>query len=360
MGKNKRKYLHICTYTFFNEPFIDFINKNFDSEEHLFLILTNTEKISPAKNVKKISKKISDLFFLIRESYKSEKIFLHGLVHREIVALLFLQPWLLRKCYWILLGEDLYLYETRKGFRSELYEMIRRPVIKNMKGIIAGFKEDYDLARKWYGARGEFYHSFLYPNFIYKDLIFSEERQKSGDIRIQIGHSADPRNNHFEMFDRLEGEKRADIEVMCPLVYGYNDYRGKVIARGKDIFGDRFKYQTDRLSINDYSNLLSNTDVAIFAHKGNLAGGNMIILLGMGKKVYARSDTSSWSFFKGIGLRLYDLETEFDGIIEKIPDDILSRNKKIIKEHYTENNLIDHWQAIFADKNQSRRKHGKQ
>ncbi len=348
MGKSRTKHLHICTYTLFNEPFIDFINKNFDSEEHLFLILTNTEKIPSVKNVRRVSKKISDLFSLVKESYKCEKIFLHGLIHREIVSMFFFQPWLLKKCHWILFGEDLYCYEEKKGLPLKLFESVRRFVIKNIGGIIAGYRGDYELARKWYGAKGKFYHSFLYPNFIHKKIIRPEVNQEKKVLRIQIGHSADPRNKHLEVFGLLEKYKD-NIEITCPLVYGYDDYREEVMRRGVEIFGQKFKPMTELVSVDEYSRFLSSIDVAIFPHKGNLAGGNMIILIGLGKKVYARSDTTSWAFYKELGLKLYDIEKEMGGILDDLPSDIQSRNKEIIRNHFTEEKLIKDWETIFQN-----------
>ncbi|MDD5638994.1 MAG: TDP-N-acetylfucosamine:lipid II N-acetylfucosaminyltransferase, partial [Candidatus Pacebacteria bacterium] len=202
MGKNNKvKYLHIFPDVLFFEPYVDFINKNFNSEDHLFLILTNREKINLRENAKKISKNFKDLSILIRTLYKSEKVILHGLINYQLILILFFQPWLLRKCYWVIFGGDLYFYKFRKkNLKSDIYEITRRFVIKNMNGIISLIKEEYELAQKWYGAKGKYYYSFLYPNGIYKEANLLKVKKSDKKIYIQIGHSADPALNHLKVF----------------------------------------------------------------------------------------------------------------------------------------------------------------
>ena len=350
MKKNKIKFLHIFTYTLFIDPYIDFINKNFNSRDHFFLILTKKEKFKPRQNAKKISRDIRELFFLIRNLYKCEKFFLHGLVHYEIVLIFFVQPWLLKKCYWVLLGEDLYWHKLKnKGLLRKIYDEIRRFIIKRIKGIIASFKGDYDLAQKWYNVQGKYHHSFLYPNFIYKKIKSVALTGNVDSLRIQVGHSADCRDNHFLIFDLLKKHKDKNIEIVCPLVYGDKNYRKKITEQGIKIFGAKFESLNRLLSVDEYSEFLAKTDIAIFGHKGNFAGGNIIILLGLGKKVYTRNDTTSYAFFKSLGLKIYNFDDELKDIFEVIPEKDSSENINIIKSYYTEENLKKQWNSIISD-----------
>jgi RNAse (barnase) inhibitor barstar len=350
MEKNKVKYLHIFTYTLFIEPYVNFINKNFDSKEHLFLILTNTGKVNLRENVKKVSRNFKSLLLLIREIYKCEKIFLHGLVHYEIVLIFFLQPWLLRKCNWVVFGVDLYQYKFRKkSFKSNLYEVARRLVIKNTSGIVAFIKGDYKLAQKWYGVKGKHYYSFLYPNVIYKELDLPKVRRDNEKIYIQVGNAADPALNHLEVFNQLEKHKDKAIEIICPLAYGDEDYRNKVIKEGTKIFGNKFNPIIELVSFEKYSELLAKVDIAIFNFKGQQAGYNILILIGLGKKVYIRNDVTFWQLCSDFGLKVYSYN-DLDRLFEKIPNDIKLNNIDIIKNHFTEKKLKEDWEKIFQNK----------
>ena len=352
MKKNKVKYLHIFTYVLFIEPYVNFINKNFDSKEHLFLILTNTGEVNLRENVKKISKNLKDLLLLIREIYKCEKIFLHGLVHYEIVLILFTQPWLLRKCNWVIFGVDLYQHKFRKkSFKSDLYEIARKFVIKNMGGLISHIKGDYKLAQKWYGAKGKYYYSFLYPNnILYKELNLSKTKEDNKKIYIQVGNSADPALNHLEVFKKLEKYKDKTIEIICPLAYGYDDYRNKVIKEGTKVFGNKFNPIVELLSFEKYSELLAKNDIAIFSYEGQQAIGNILTLLGLGKKVYIRDDITSWELCSDLGLKVYSYNKDFNGLFKEMPDDVKLKNIDNIRKHFTEKKLKEDWQKIFQNK----------
>lgn len=351
MKKDKVKYLHIFTYVLFIEPYVNFINKNFDSKEHLFLILTNTGKVNLRENVKKISKNFKSLLSLIREIYRCEKIFLHGLVHYEIVLIFFLQPWLLRKCNWVVLGVDLYQYKFRKkSLKSNSYEVARRFVIKNMNGLIAFVKGDYELAQKRYGAKGKYYYSFLYPNLIYEELDLSKVKKDNEKTYIQVGNSADPALNHLEVFSKLEKYKDKAIEIICPLAYGNEGYRDKVIEQGTKIFGNKFNPIVELVSFEKYSELLTKIDIAIFSYEGQQALGNILILLGLGKKVYIRDDITSWGLCNDFGLKVFSYNKGFDRLFEKISEDVRLRNIDIIKKHFTEKKLKEDWGKIFQNK----------
>jgi hypothetical protein len=351
MAKNRVKYLHIFTYTLFIDSYIDFINKNFDSKDHLFLILTDVGNVNDKKNVKKISKNFSSLLILIKEMYKCKKIFLHGLIHYQLLLILFFQPWLLKKCNWVVLGIDLYLYKLRKkSLISDLYEIVRRFIIKNLYGIVAFIKEDYELAKKWYKTKAKHYYSFLYPNPIYREINLPKINNKNNKyIYIQVGNAADPALNHLEVFQKLEKYKNKNIKIVCPLAYGYNNYRNKIIQKGVETFGNKFYSITKLLSFGEYSELLATVDIAIFNFQGQQAGYNILTLIGLGKKVYINNNTTFWKLCSNFGLKVYNYNN-LNGLLQKIPNEIKFKNIDIIKNYFTEKKLKDDWHKIFQDK----------
>jgi dTDP-N-acetylfucosamine:lipid II N-acetylfucosaminyltransferase len=345
------KYLHLFANEKFTEPYIEFINKNFDSDDHLFMVIGKgiNAKITPRKNVKKVSKDFKSLLLLLIVMLKCKNIYLHGLFIRKVVLLLFMQPWLLKKCNWIVWGGDLYHYEHRKkSLKSNLYEMCRRFVIKNMGALITHIKGDYELGQKWYGAKGKHFYSFMYPSNLFREYDLSKVKKKNTKKYIQVGNSADPTNNHLEVFNKLKKFKSTEIEIICPLSYGNVNYRDKIIEEGTEIFGENFKPVVDFLPFNQYLELLAKIDVAIFNHKRQQAIGNITTLLGLGKKVFIRDDITTWSFCTSHELKVYSINEDIDGLLDEIPVKEKRNNINKVKNHFSESKLISDWNKIFS------------
>lgn len=97
----------------------------------------------------------------------------------------------------------------------------------------------------------------------------------------------------------------------------------------------------------DYLNLLSKVDVAIFNHKRQQGMGNTITLLGMGKKVYIRSDITTWNFCEEHGLKVFDTTLGILDLFQEMPKADFIKNINTIKENFNENKLKYDWETIF-------------
>lgn len=343
------RFLHLIPNEKFTEPYIEFVNNNFEVSDHLFLILGKGigAEITLRNNVKTINKDFKSLVLLVQNMYKSKKIYLHGLFYPSIVLMLFLQPWLLKKNYWIIWGGDLYGYNReKKKIKSKLYESVRKVVIKNLGGVITHIKGDYELAQKWYGAKGNYYYSFMYPSNLFKDYPLTKMEKEKNKYYIQIGNSADPSNNHIEIFDKLRAYKNENIEIICPLSYGNLQYRNEVIKKGNEIFGDKFNPIMDFLPLEEYLLQLSKIDIAIFNHKRQQAIGNITSLLGFGKKVYIRDDITTWNFCADHELTVFNTNNQFKDLFEMDTSAQL-KNIRNIKKYFSEEKLKEQWARIF-------------
>lgn len=348
------KHLHLFknTNAKFSDPYIEFINKNFNPQEHLFLIIgkrTESQSIQH-DNVKILSKILFGIILLNKYMYKSEKIFLHGLFIPSIVTLLFMQPWLLKKCHWVVWGGDLYHFEVRKrSFKSNLYELIRKYVIKNMGALITHVKGDYNLAKSWYGVKGRYLYSFMYPSNLYHDIELSRVLKDSKKKYILVGNSASPTNYHIDVFHQLEEYKNEEIEIICPLSYGDVEYRKKVIKEGTRIFGDKFVAIIDFIPFEQYLELIAKVDIGVFNHKRQQAIGNITNLLGLGKKVYIREDITTWEFAKRHELSVFSINTLRSTLFISASDIQLANNISKVKTFFSEVKLKEDLTAIFND-----------
>ena len=240
-------------------------------------------------------------------------------------------------------GGDLYSYITsKKSIRNAFGRYRKKKVISKIGHLITYIKGDYELAQKWYGAKGKYHECFMYPSNLYKEY-HVQEKQHTG-TNILVGNSADPSNNHLEVLDKLEAYKDQDITIYVPLSYGNQDYAKQVIAEGKKRFGDRFQPLTEFMPFEKYLKLLGVIDIAIFNHKRQQAMGNTITLLGLGKKVYMRSDATQWVFFQNRGIKVFDIE-EFE-ITEQMKHDKVHNQAKV-REHFSVKNYTNQLQELF-------------
>lgn len=342
-----QKILHLGPCDKFIPPFIGFIKDNFDFNDHLFL-LTNSmseNEIVNHSNVKLSGKsklsKVKHYTLVIKKMNQADKIILHSLFDIRIIQILFFSPWLLKKCYWVMWGADLYTYQLSERNKSWYKkELFRRPVIKNIGHLVTYIKGDVDLARKWYGAKGEYHECLMYLSNIYKTLDVPDTQ--SDTINIQIGNSADPSNNHIEILDKMLPFKDKNIRIYAPLSYGDKAHAKQVISIGKELFGDKFIALTDFMPFEQYLKFLGSIDIAIFNHKRQQAMGNTITLLGLGKTVFIRSDTTQWRFFKDKNIKVYD-SIKLESLDKKEHlDNILK-----VKDYFSGETLIKQYSEIF-------------
>ncbi|WP_170169109.1 TDP-N-acetylfucosamine:lipid II N-acetylfucosaminyltransferase [Mesobacillus subterraneus] len=347
------KYLHLFSRDEnckFSTSYYYFIKNNFCLFDHNFVVINKNESIGSEKNIQVLSLKFHSIFRLIKKMYMAKRIYLHGLDFYMILLLLF-QPWFLKKTNWIIWGGDLYFHILKKrSIRNTIYDFTRKLIIKNVGGMITQVKGDYELAREWYQAKGKYYYCFLYPSNLYKDIDLSKITKEKDKLYIQVGNSACTTNEHIEVFEKLAKFKNSNIIIICPLSYsGEKDYIDKVILKGLDIFGkERFFPIVNFIPFQDYVNLLGKIDVAIFNHRRQRALGNITTLLGLGKKVYIRTDITTWDFCENHGLVVYSANKEFNDIFDPISIKDKESNKRIMKEAFSMDKLASDWGKIFS------------
>tara|TARA_B100000795_G_C22733774_1_gene412482 strand:- start:165 stop:1175 length:1011 start_codon:yes stop_codon:yes gene_type:complete len=334
----RNKILHVMMAEKFMSPFIDVINNNFNREEHKMLVI-NISNIECPLDLKKqdgviwITKK----YELLKLSYllnNSNKIILHGLFLNSLIISLFFQPWLMKKCCWVMWGGDFYLPEKQRWFKKR--------VIKKIRNFVTYLKGDFELVKKWYGAEGECHECFMYPSNLYKE--FSIIPKKDSATHIQLGNSADLSNDHIEILEKLRDYKDKNIKIYAPLSYGDQGHVEAVILKGKEIFGDKFIALTDFMPFEGYLDFLGTIDIAIFAHRRQQAMGNIITLLGLGKKIYIRNDISTWNFFKDINVKVFDYN---DLDLSLIDNTVKLGNKNRIKTYFSETNYLNQLKICF-------------
>lgn len=332
------KILHIMHMQKFLPPFIDFVNDKFDEKNHTFFFLDKEKKyehgLTPNYKVHWLEN-VNQNIELIKQMYKADKIILHSIWKKKIIMLLFFQPWLLKKCYHVMWGGDFNSKRAR-------YDIFKRFILRHMGYFTTYIRGDYEYVQKYFNAKGKYVECLMYKSNLFQNIDISEKT--SNIINIQVGNSAVARNNHLEVFEKLKKYKDKDIKIFVPLGYGSKENAQKIIQKGYEIFGDNFIPLESFMQFNDYVKFLSQIDIAIFANERQQAMGNIISLLGFGKKVYMRKDITPWKLFKDIDVKVFDVENIK---IDLIDEQTKKENQKKIKKYFSQEILKQQLKTLF-------------
>ena len=341
--------LHVAALDKFIPPFIDFLSKHFDLTQHRFWLKGDRDRYQyqDTPNIYQLKSGLLGTLIgyqrLVVDLHKAKKIIIHGLFDPRILLILSGMPWLLQKCYWIIWGGDLYARKNKeKDWRWVLKEILRKIVIKKMGHLVTYIEGDVKLARDWYGATGKYHECLVYTSNLYSDLSTTTSVRET--TNIQVGNSADPSNNHIEALEKLLPYKDFDIKIYVPLSYGDQKHASTVIKKGSDWFGEKFIPLTEFMPFNEYLKILGDIDIAIFNHKRQQAMGNTITLLGLGKKVFLRSDVTPWEMFKEKKIFVYDIDRIN---ISKIDYKISKKNQESIRNNFSTGKLEAQLKNIF-------------
>ena len=349
----KWKYLHLGAANNFTATHLELVESHFIPSEHRFYLFDSiaTENFTEKENVTVFKPcGFSALHYLAIVAYaiRSKKIILHGLTDIYVIAILRIFPSLLKKCYWIIWGADLYYFaHSGSPWKQVVTANLRRYVIKRIGQLVTYISGDVEFARREYGAQGAHLECLMYISNVADHQSFSTppaQNQHQAAMTILVGNSADPSNNHREAFGKLLPFKNFNIEIYAPLSYGDKTYAREIAQLGRDWFGEKFHPVTTLLTLDEYLNLLRRVDLAVFNHKRQQAMGNTISLLGLGKTVYIRSDVSQWRLFKSKGIMVLNID-DFD--LSTLAKEDKDRNVSLIKSNFNYQSLVDQYKNIY-------------
>jgi len=328
--------LHIMTLDKFLPPFINFINRHFNITEHKFIFINDEEYkygLNENHNVEFLNSD-DELLQVRKYMHKAKKIILHGLWRPRVETILLKNERLLQKSYWVMWGGDFYFPQKQSSEKKEL--------IQKLPYLVTGTSGEVDYVREHYGAKGKHIEAFVYLSNLYKTV--NSSIKKDANIRILIGNSANPTNNHLQALEKLLSYKDEDIEIFVPLSYGDFKYGMQIMKYGYENFGKKFKPMVDFVVEEEYYTFLSTIDVGIFNHNRQQGMGNIITLLGLGKKVYMRSDVTTWKMFEKNKIKLFDVNTINADLLEELTQ---IENIPKVREYFSIQNFKKQLDYLF-------------
>lgn len=351
-------YLHLfASETAISDTLLRLLEQNIDLHEHYFVF--GLGKSHPIKRkyegqlIDRIFqlKDIRNFFKIIRLIKKAKWIYFHFLAYDPTLFYWFLNRKRLNSSTWIIWGADVYAFQkSNNSFRTKFYEHFRRKIIPDFPEVASLVKEDYEVVKRVYNTNQQ-YLPIIYPAPVNSDLMNSiPVKVPQNTYKILIGNSADPSNKHLEILYLLEKFSTENIKIYCPLSYGGTiEYIDKVIFEGTQIFGEKFTVVKEMMDPAKYADFLSEMDIVVMNHDRQQGLGNIMASLFLGKKVYLKSDTTSFHFLTQNGCKVESVNdlknAKFSDLINFT--NVLSINRSIMQEMLSEEYAMNLWKELF-------------
>jgi dTDP-N-acetylfucosamine:lipid II N-acetylfucosaminyltransferase len=341
----RTRILHIGEADKFTLPLWALIAKHIGVEGHALLYRkSQTAGPHPAGFV--TGNPLSWLRQFVAMGNQADRIIIHGLFDPRVFVALFLQPWLLPRCYWVIWGGDLYATATEANtLKLRLREIFKRAIIKRIGYLVTYIDGDVTLARTLYKATGQKVECLMYPSNVVDPQSLPAPIATAVKT-ILVGNSGDYTNHHAEILEKLRERDDGQFQILCPLSYGDAEYAQQVATLGAAMFGDRFKPILRFMPSDEYLQLLASVDLAVFAHRRQQAMGVTITLLGMGKKVFIRSDVPQWETLRALGLSV----GRYDALDLAVMDEQAAAfNRRQVADYFSVPRLVGQLRALFGD-----------
>lgn len=349
------KIIHIFLVEKFTDGFVEFVNQNFELEQHDFLIYgKNYLKLNCLKEKNVMYRRDLALFLSKQENIEKllayDKIIIHGLFDASIIDKWFLNFRLLKKTYLYLWGGDFYPEDVGKYDYSKIK---RSFIIRHAAAVINILPIENQIVKKLYHVKGKQYYATYYNE---KEMTYyynwnADDNTDQNVVKIQIGNSATETNHHKEVLNLLYKFRNEDILIYAPLSYGEVNYAKEIEQYGKSLFKEKFIALNDFMGKKQYYDFMSNMDIAIFDISRQQALGNIYAHLIYRNILYLRKKSVGTLYFKkNLGCTIRSVEE-----IEKLDFNQFCYQKKSVREtnakkmlnRLKKEQVISEWQRIF-------------
>ncbi|HHG3185172.1 TPA: TDP-N-acetylfucosamine:lipid II N-acetylfucosaminyltransferase [Vibrio parahaemolyticus] len=352
-----KNILHVGVADKFIPAFIEFNEQECRSEKldhhYFFYHGCALEKVREIPGVrytnKGILKHIWGYFRIIPSLAKADKIIMHGMFDLGLVVLMLVLPVDYQKVTWAIWGGDLYdLFKTDKSRFRKMCDWIKRLLIKRIGFVTTTIPGDYQLLKEHMKLKAKYVENIMYPSHFFREYVNDKKIDAVCDKKtvVQIGNSCDPRNNHIDAIERIPTTLTKPILLTLPMSYGNMDYRAHVFSYLEKKTKITFNILKQYLTFEEYNAYLSTVDVAIFNHDRQQAVGNIIALISLGKKVYIRSDVTTYTYLMKNNIIVFDA---YDLSDVSVPLTELERNNNIsnVRKLFNKECLKESWFNVY-------------
>jgi dTDP-N-acetylfucosamine:lipid II N-acetylfucosaminyltransferase len=372
---NKILNLHLTNDDKFINPFIKRFEDNCEGDNYYIVDVANENKlkyirISESSKIICYSFKEDLVFRYISGKFNDSQevnVFIHFLDYKKAKIIHILKEKFEFKTYWIFYGADLYnrlykkgryeLYDIQKNFvlsyiwrygrrlfyylRHSSEERIIRKFIQNLDFFCFWNPYDFQLLKKNYTTQARF-KNFMYDSFDVTNL--NEFHSPLSDVTCLINHSSSSSGNHLTVLKKIKNFKDDDSfihKLIIPLNYGLVGVRELVKEYCEHNFTNSFVPLLEFIPKSTYFKILNTVNVAIFGHRRQEAGGNIIYLLAAGTKVFLREDNSLLQYFRDNEIVIFSFENDLNcnRDLSPLPLSTQQRNRDIIINKFSNSSV---------------------
>lgn len=333
---------------------MNFLNRYLDSCDIDFWFcgpFCDENKLTDVVNARIIETFFGDLHNLKTLLQEASKVVVVGFFNVQLAFLLLLFPLIRKKTTVALHGGEFYGQRGKTSFKRKCFYRLRRIVLRDIEACCTFTADDYNEAQKFYKLPIKHYLVELPWHF---DISFDQMKalKPMNPYVIMVGHSALKEDHTLETLSQLAKYCNNQVEIIAPLSYGEEQYRQEVIVLGKKLFGKKFHPILKWIEPKEYQRLLQSVTVFVIGSDRQAGTFNMNLLLRLGCKVYARKDTSMWSFFAGeCKCEMYDIfsisGTEFDDFVS-FNYEQKAHNYRMLKNRLNETSCLNSWKKVLG------------
>lgn len=243
--------------------------------------------------------------------------------------------------------------EFKKRIREQYNEKLK--TIGRIDYLVTGAdnNSEVELIKKLYPSfKGNYVYGSYDQNFdLAKNVIPVETYSGDRPLRVLLGNSADPTNNHIDACKLIIKRLPKDSIIYCPLSYGNAEYSAAFQQWAKQHLQSRFCPILDFLNRKDYVERLNSMDVVIMFHNRQQAFGNIITSLCLGKPVFIKRESPLASMLKSIGVpAIYSIDMLNKRRISQICESACKDRPltlSIIRDYYSEKARLNNIQEII-------------
>lgn len=196
---------------------------------------------------------------------------------------------------------------VNKLFRARYYKKLRKRALERIDYFQPVISVEYDIMQSIDSFRAK---EFYYPHCL---TFFPEKFKKRNEYgSILFGNSANPYNNHLDVWQSICDYLPCMNKIIIPLSYGYKDY--SILIRNNIKSSQlNISYLTEFLSPINYFNIVSECSYAVFGVIRQHSMGNINYCLRNGIKIFLYKDSMVYQYLKRLGYKVFTIE----GINEK-------------------------------------------
>lgn len=222
------------------------------------------------------------------------------------------------------------------------YEAIKR--IDFFSGIL---EFEYDLMKSVKGFKAKRVR-FKYASL--HNLENSGVAELHNGHNILIGNSAASTNNHLDIIPYINKVNLGERKIILPLSYGNTKKYIEDIANAyHQEFGENVIVLKDFMPSQEYSKIISSCSIAIFFMERQQAMGNINMALLNGCKVFLSETNPVYSFYKGLGIKLYSIQNNLTQEEFESPmlEEDVEKNREILRNRTNKKKYIQHINNIY-------------